>query len=207
MLFVIFLVSVGALQLWMGVLRHQCVSEDDETVLEGRLCSEYFTGRQCPKGYRCKLDGNNPDFGATSLDDFGYSFISMLRVTTLDTWSGLMYYVQDAYSIYVIPYFYIAVIIMGFIVSQLAFVVMNEALGDAMAEDAEEEGKPKRENAENSAVFIVQPLSVESVAQEIEEEGAPCSVCFASECVGYLASGLMLCLCRYSKSYRSSPLQ
>ena len=143
--FVLFMFSVGALQLWMGVLRRQCVSLSDGSLdPEGRLCSAYSTGRQCPEGYYCDPHGPNPDYGATSFDDIGYVFIAMLRMVSLDTWTAVLRYMQDAYSVYVVPFFFIGVIVCAFIVSQLVFVVMNDRVGDAMAAEEEEEEKKGR---------------------------------------------------------------
>jgi hypothetical protein len=146
--FVLFMFSVGALQLWMGVLRRQCVSLSDGSLdPEGRLCSAYSTGRQCPEGYYCDPHGPNPDYGATSFDDIGYVFIAMLRTLSLDMWNSVMNYVQDAYSVYVVPFFYISVILCAFIVSPLVWLVMNDALGDAMAAEAEEKQKAAEREA------------------------------------------------------------
>jgi len=43
----------------------------------------------CPEGYECKTVGENPNYGFTSFDNFGWSLLCIFRLMTQDYWEGL----------------------------------------------------------------------------------------------------------------------
>ncbi|XP_025947376.1 sodium channel protein type 5 subunit alpha-like [Apteryx rowi] len=45
--------------------------------------------KECPENYSCLKIGNNPDFGYTSFDHFGWAFLSLFRLMTQDSWERL----------------------------------------------------------------------------------------------------------------------
>ncbi|XP_064364133.1 sodium channel protein type 5 subunit alpha-like [Dromaius novaehollandiae] len=51
------------------------------------LCSN--RSEECPENYSCRMIGNNPDFGYTSFDHFGWAFLSLFRLMTQDYWERL----------------------------------------------------------------------------------------------------------------------
>ncbi|CAF0777309.1 unnamed protein product [Didymodactylos carnosus] len=60
--------------------------EDDEFV----LCGNSSGGRKCPPGYVCWKDrGQNPNFGYTSFDSYGWAMLSCFRLMTQDYWENL----------------------------------------------------------------------------------------------------------------------
>lgn len=46
--------------------------------------------RRCPKGFTCVRGGQNPNYGYTSYDTFGWSLLSSFRLMTQDYWDNLM---------------------------------------------------------------------------------------------------------------------
>ncbi|XP_065601047.1 sodium channel protein type 5 subunit alpha-like [Cyrtonyx montezumae] len=110
----VFCLSIFALiglQLFMGNLRNKCVllnaSYDDTLCKDAKiydrdkadicarmsgssdvlLCAN-ISG-ECPENYTCRKIGNNPDFGYTSFDHFGWAFLSLFRLMTQDSWERL----------------------------------------------------------------------------------------------------------------------
>ncbi|XP_023777741.1 sodium channel protein type 5 subunit alpha-like [Cyanistes caeruleus] len=113
----VFCLSVFALiglQLFMGNLKSKCVLKgagsnhslckdpkiyvpNDQDICsrlkdssEILLCG--YTGepnKECPANYICEKTGNNPDFGYTSFDHFGWAFLSVFRLMTQDYWERL----------------------------------------------------------------------------------------------------------------------
>lgn len=45
--------------------------------------------RVCPEGFICLKVGNNPNFGYTSYDSFGWAFLALFRLMTQDFWENL----------------------------------------------------------------------------------------------------------------------
>lgn len=46
--------------------------------------------RPCPKGFTCMRKGRNPNYAYTSFDNFGWSLLSAIRMTTQDFWENLV---------------------------------------------------------------------------------------------------------------------
>lgn len=45
--------------------------------------------RVCPEGFICLKVGNNPNYGYTSYDSFGWAFLALFRLMTQDFWENL----------------------------------------------------------------------------------------------------------------------
>ncbi|XP_061925806.1 sodium channel, voltage-gated, type I-like, alpha isoform X1 [Entelurus aequoreus] len=53
------------------------------------LCGNGSEAGRCPEGFSCIKVGNNPDYGYTSFDSFGWAFLSLFRLMTQDYWENL----------------------------------------------------------------------------------------------------------------------
>ncbi|KAM4731897.1 LOW QUALITY PROTEIN: sodium channel, voltage-gated, type I-like, alpha [Anableps anableps] len=116
MILTVFCLSVFALiglQLFMGNLRNKCIkypknisfisnltdwenykkNKSNHYILPGKqnalLCGNSSSAGQCPEGYMCYKAGDNPDYGYTSFDNFGWAFLSLFRLMTQDYWEYL----------------------------------------------------------------------------------------------------------------------
>ncbi|XP_035995292.1 sodium channel, voltage-gated, type I-like, alpha isoform X2 [Fundulus heteroclitus] len=104
--------ALVALQLYMGNLRNKCIVEPDnisaltdselkeyinnqnnQYFLPGQkdalLCGNASLAGHCPEKYICLKGGDNPDYGYTSFDNFGWAFLSLFRLMTQDYWERL----------------------------------------------------------------------------------------------------------------------
>uniref|UniRef100_A0A803XR29 Sodium channel protein n=1 Tax=Meleagris gallopavo TaxID=9103 RepID=A0A803XR29_MELGA len=107
------------LQLFMGNLKYKCVltntTYNDTLCKDNKIYNRSETGKfyyyicarmngtydillcgyggnstdECPQNYTCLKRGNNPDFGYTSFDHFGWAFLSLFRLMTQDSWERL----------------------------------------------------------------------------------------------------------------------
>ena len=59
----------------------------------------------------CRPDGPNPAKGSLSFDNIGSAWLAIFQVISLEGWTQVMYYVQDAYSFWVWIYFVVLVIV------------------------------------------------------------------------------------------------
>lgn len=49
------------------------------------MCVDFY--RECPSGYTCLPDiGENPNYGYTSFDHFGWAMLTSFQLITLDFW-------------------------------------------------------------------------------------------------------------------------
>ncbi|KAM9163518.1 sodium channel protein type 5 subunit alpha-like [Pangshura tecta] len=117
MILTVFCLSVFALvglQLFMGNLKMKCVRNN--TTFDQKLCDDvkishvkesdicyrmnnsqdvllcgfsWEPDKECPENYSCQKIGDNPDFGYTSFDHFGWAFLSVFRLMTQDNWERL----------------------------------------------------------------------------------------------------------------------
>lgn len=54
---------------------------------EYALCGNVSGSQQCPDGYVCLKDiGENPNWGYTNFDHFGWAMLTSFQLMTLDFW-------------------------------------------------------------------------------------------------------------------------
>ncbi|UJR17003.1 hypothetical protein I4U23_003901 [Adineta vaga] len=184
--FVLSIFALIGLQLYMGALRQKCVptyesflntsnfsniqmsyssylnqmnnqsywyQKDDIFV----LCGNASGSTKCPRGYICLKDrGENPDYGYTSFDNYGWAMLGCFRLMTQDYWENLYQLVLSAAGRYHFFYF-VAVIFFGsfYLVNLILAIVARSYLeqqNKAAAENEEcERHKLARKNEENQA--------------------------------------------------------
>ncbi|XP_062426842.1 sodium channel protein type 5 subunit alpha-like [Rhea pennata] len=118
-IFCLSIFALIGLQLFMGNLRYKCVlnnatyndtlCKDAKIYVPSNEGKFYFhicyrmnksseillcgfssnRHKECPENYSCLKIGNNPDFGYTSFDHFGWAFLSLFRLMTQDYWERL----------------------------------------------------------------------------------------------------------------------
>lgn len=60
------------------------------------LCGNSSGAGQCKPGYTCLQGyGDNPNYGYTSFDTFGWAFLSAFRLMTQDYWENLYQLVRS----------------------------------------------------------------------------------------------------------------
>lgn len=120
------LCALVALELYMGRLDKKCYNIDTgaeevfESIIAPHTCvaADATSGRKCGTGYICALSVDNPFYGGVTFDHFGFAFLSLLQVVTLEGWTTISYLVQEGVG-------RIHVIFFVFIVYFLAYYVTN----------------------------------------------------------------------------------
>ncbi|CAF3598036.1 unnamed protein product [Adineta steineri] len=119
------------------------------------LCGNSSGSRKCPQGYVCWKDrGENPDFGYTSFDSYGWAMLSCFRLMTQDYWENLYQLVLTAAGRYHFLYF-VAVIFFG------SFYLVNLILAIVSMSYQEQQKKVHAENEERER---------RKVADELEQQ-------------------------------------
>ena len=82
--------------LCFGIKNNCVLREQAEVWSPSEIHSLSVCCRQCPEGFSCLRVGNNPDYGYTSFDSFGWAFLSLFRLMTQDYWENLYQQVGNA---------------------------------------------------------------------------------------------------------------
>ena len=97
------------------------------------MCEEMFATNQtkntiCKKmvtNYTdCRPGGPNPWEGTLSFDHLGLASIAIFQVISLESWTEIMYFVQDAHSSLSWIYFIIVVLLGSYLAVNLCLVVI-----------------------------------------------------------------------------------
>uniref|UniRef100_A0A670IZT6 Ion transport domain-containing protein n=1 Tax=Podarcis muralis TaxID=64176 RepID=A0A670IZT6_PODMU len=143
------------LQLFKGHLRHKCVknyteyisqSMSNETSFSSKqnltpyenftnspgkcyylLCSNASDGGSCPPKYVCLKVGENPDYGYTSFDTFGWAFLSLFRLMTQDYWERLYQQTLRASGKIYMLFFMLVIFLGSFYLVNLILAVVTMA--------------------------------------------------------------------------------
>ncbi|XP_032090834.1 sodium channel protein type 5 subunit alpha-like [Thamnophis elegans] len=155
MILTVFCLSVFALiglQLFKGHLKQKCVRNYTEFINQSisnisydtfinnkenyqlkkgtedyLLCRNGSDGGTCPPQYACLKVGDNPDFGFTSFDTFGWAFLSLFRLMTQDYWERLYQQTLRASGKIYMLFFVLVIFLGSFYLVNLILAVVTMA--------------------------------------------------------------------------------
>jgi hypothetical protein len=130
-LFLYLLFGLIALQSFKGKLRSRCVNYVTG-IMTDKVCGYYG----CATNETCTFIDSNPNYGVTSFDNLGVSFLTIFQCTTLEGWTDLMYNLMDALHPVVCLYFIAMVVMLSFFVLNLTLAVIKANFEEDGAEDA-----------------------------------------------------------------------
>ncbi|XP_077442586.1 sodium channel protein type 4 subunit alpha B-like isoform X2 [Stigmatopora argus] len=139
-----------AMHNFMGVLRQKCVlmpsanhSLENVTFhehisnhvhhhhrpgeIDALLCGNRSDSGICPEGYKCLRVGRNPNYGFTNYDSFGWAFLAMIRLATLDFWENLYAMVVRSAGRGYTVYFVVDLVLGSFCLGSLIVAVVAAA--------------------------------------------------------------------------------
>ncbi|XP_066974796.1 voltage-dependent T-type calcium channel subunit alpha-1G isoform X1 [Macrobrachium rosenbergii] len=127
---------------------HRCVNLPP-TTYEGHLCNETaqpFTpndpsNESCVNWNQyytdCRPGDKNPFQGAISFDNIGLAWVAIFLVISLEGWTDIMYYVQDAHSFWDWIYFVLLIVIGSFFMINLCLVVIATQFSETKKREME----------------------------------------------------------------------
>ncbi|XP_051624211.1 sodium channel protein type 5 subunit alpha-like [Manacus candei] len=83
--------------------------------------------KECPENYTCKKIGQNPDFGYTSFDHFGWAFLSVFRLMTQDSWERLYRQTIRTSGVTCFFFFVVFILLCSFYLFNLILAVVTTA--------------------------------------------------------------------------------
>ncbi|XP_041818038.1 sodium channel protein type 4 subunit alpha A [Chelmon rostratus] len=91
------------------------------------LCGNSSDAGKCPEGYTCMKAGRNPNFGYTSFDSFGWSFLALFRLMTQDYWENLFQLILRAAGKTYMLFFVVVIFLGSFYLINLILAVVAMA--------------------------------------------------------------------------------
>uniref|UniRef100_A0A182K2T8 Voltage-dependent L-type calcium channel subunit alpha n=1 Tax=Anopheles christyi TaxID=43041 RepID=A0A182K2T8_9DIPT len=138
-LFVIIIYAIVGLELFSGKMHKTCFHNITEDMMEDPTpCGE--GGFQCSSlgvHWICRYYWEGPNAGITNFDNFGLSMLTVFQCITLEGWTDMLYYIEDAMGSNWQWIYFVSMVILG------AFFVMNLILGVLSGEFSKERTKAK----------------------------------------------------------------
>ncbi|KAK2174860.1 hypothetical protein NP493_771g00002 [Ridgeia piscesae] len=154
-LFAIVIFAIIGLEFYNGAFHTACRRKDnDEFDLAGEEaltpCAHTRDKNSSPGAFHCQENVSycttyweGPNFGITSFDNIGYAMLTVFQCITMEGWTSVLYYTNDARGSDYNWIYFVPLIILG------SFFMLNLVLGVLSGEFAKE-----RERVENRRAFL-----------------------------------------------------
>ncbi|XP_061494609.1 voltage-dependent L-type calcium channel subunit alpha-1C [Rhineura floridana] len=141
-LFVIIIYAIIGLELFMGKMHKTCYVvgslTDAPAEEEPSPCAPVFAhGRQCQNETECRPGWEGPKHGITNFDNFAFAMLTVFQCITMEGWTDVLYWVNDAIGRDWPWIYFVTLIIIG------SFFVLNLVLGVLSGEFSKEREKAK----------------------------------------------------------------
>ncbi|XP_072537832.1 calcium channel, voltage-dependent, L type, alpha 1S subunit, b isoform X1 [Salminus brasiliensis] len=99
-------------------------------------CAQAGNGRRCTiNGTECRGGWPGPNFGITHFDNFGFAMLTVFQCITMESWTNVLYWVNDAIGNEWAWIYFVTLILLG------SFFVLNLVLGVLSGEFSKEREK------------------------------------------------------------------
>ncbi|XP_066158520.1 sodium channel protein para isoform X2 [Euwallacea fornicatus] len=193
--------ALMGLQIYMGVLTQKCIKNFptdgswgnltaenweqfnqnksnwyfDEDKGEIPLCGNSSGAGQCRPGYTCLQGyGDNPNYGYTNFDTFGWAFLSAFRLMTQDYWENLYQLVLRSAGPWHMLFFIVIIFLGSFYLVNLILAIVAMSY-DELQKKAEEEEAAEEEairEAEKAAIAKQNRADARAAAAEAARQDA-----------------------------------
>ncbi|KAM3610159.1 uncharacterized protein V6R79_026259 [Siganus canaliculatus] len=102
--------------------------------LEALLCGNYSNAGACPDGFTCIKAGQNPHYGYTNFDSFGWSLLAHFRLMTQDFWENLFQQMLRVEGRSFVLYFLVVIFPGSFLLVSLIVGVVAMAFSESEEE-------------------------------------------------------------------------
>ena len=190
LLFLFAVYAIIGMQLYQGLLHHQCFSDhftefndiirnnESYWVQDTYFCkteqNEMATNNTklngCPNEYPwCLSIAPNPDGGVTNFDDFFSAILQVFVAVTLEGWVNIMYHIQNAGEKTSWIYFVSLTFIAGFFAINLCLAVIEDVYSDQM--NPKRVAKLQRRKSKKKHVDINEKANQKMIKAFSEERG------------------------------------
>ncbi|XP_035261630.1 calcium channel, voltage-dependent, P/Q type, alpha 1A subunit, b isoform X3 [Anguilla anguilla] len=141
--FAILMFAIIGLEFYMGKFHTTCFSNTTGEMQDENPCGNETVARQCEEGAVCRKYWIGPNHGITQFDNILFAVLTVFQCITMEGWTELLYYSNDASGSTWNWMYFIPLIIIG------SFFMLNLVLGVLSGEFAKE-----RERVENRSEFL-----------------------------------------------------
>ncbi|XP_055510708.1 voltage-dependent L-type calcium channel subunit alpha-1S-like isoform X2 [Leucoraja erinacea] len=139
-LFMIIIYAIIGLELFMGKMHKTCFFDGTDIIMEDvpAPCAHAGNGRHCDmNGTECRSGWPGPNNGITHFDNFGFAMLTVYQCITMEGWTDVLYWVNDAIGNEWPWIYFVSLILLG------SFFVLNLVLGVLSGEFSREREKAK----------------------------------------------------------------
>ncbi|XP_055966549.1 voltage-dependent L-type calcium channel subunit alpha-1S [Sorex fumeus] len=142
-LFMVIIYAIIGLELFKGKMHKTCyfVGTDIVATVENEKpspCARTGSGRPCTiNGSECRGGWPGPNHGITHFDNFGFSMLTVYQCITMEGWTDVLYWVNDAIGNQWPWIYFLTLILLG------SFFILNLVLGVLSGEFTKEREKAK----------------------------------------------------------------
>ncbi|XP_059509497.1 voltage-dependent L-type calcium channel subunit alpha-1S-like isoform X2 [Stegostoma tigrinum] len=139
-LFMIIIYAIIGLELFMGKMHKTCFYVGTDIVADvwPAPCAHSGHGRHCAiNGSECRSGWPGPNTGITHFDNFGFAMLTVYQCITMEGWTNVLYWVNDAIGNEWPWIYFVSLILLG------SFFVLNLVLGVLSGEFSREREKAK----------------------------------------------------------------
>uniref|UniRef100_A0A8C2HBA5 Voltage-dependent L-type calcium channel subunit alpha n=1 Tax=Cyprinus carpio TaxID=7962 RepID=A0A8C2HBA5_CYPCA len=135
-LFVIIIYAIIGLELFMGKMHRTCPISEEKPA---PCAPNYAHGRHCTPANvtQCLMGWAGPNDGITNFDNFAFAMLTVFQCITMEGWTDVLYWVNDAVGNSWPWLYFVTLIIIG------SFFVLNLVLGVLSGEFSKEREKAK----------------------------------------------------------------
>ncbi|XP_059385644.1 voltage-dependent P/Q-type calcium channel subunit alpha-1A-like isoform X5 [Carassius carassius] len=139
----ILMFAIIGLEFYMGKFHHTCFDSITGEMADEQPCGKEFPARVCQNGSVCDEYWLGPNYGITQFDNVLFAVLTVFQCITMEGWTDMLYYSNDALGSAWNWMYYVPLIIIG------SFFMLNLVLGVLSGEFAKE-----RERVENRSEFL-----------------------------------------------------
>ncbi|XP_075396642.1 voltage-dependent L-type calcium channel subunit alpha-1S [Tenrec ecaudatus] len=142
-LFMLIIYAIIGLELFKGKMHKTCyfIGTDIVATVENEKpspCARSGLGRRCTiNGSECRGGWPGPNHGITHFDNFGFSMLTVFQCITMEGWTDVLYWVNDAIGNQWPWIYFLSLILLG------SFFILNLVLGILSGEFTKEREKAK----------------------------------------------------------------
>uniref|UniRef100_A0A2K6B2J7 Voltage-dependent L-type calcium channel subunit alpha n=1 Tax=Macaca nemestrina TaxID=9545 RepID=A0A2K6B2J7_MACNE len=142
-LFMVIIYAIIGLELFKGKMHKTCYFTGTDIVAtveneEPSPCARTGSGRRCTiNGSECRGGWPGPNNGITHFDNFGFSMLTVYQCITMEGWTDVLYWVNDAIGNEWPWIYFVTLILLG------SFFILNLVLGVLSGEFTKEREKAK----------------------------------------------------------------
>uniref|UniRef100_A0A8C5XIE4 Voltage-dependent L-type calcium channel subunit alpha n=1 Tax=Microcebus murinus TaxID=30608 RepID=A0A8C5XIE4_MICMU len=142
-LFMVIIYAIIGLELFKGKMHKTCYFTGTDIVAtveneEPSPCARMGSGRRCTiNGSECRGGWPGPNHGITHFDNFGFSMLTVYQCITMEGWTDVLYWVNDAIGNEWPWIYFVTLILLG------SFFILNLVLGVLSGEFTKEREKAK----------------------------------------------------------------